>query len=250
LLGFEPVVSRHATASGDYLAGSDEQRAADLNAALHDSSIRGIFALRGGYGTMRILDRLDYAQFARDPKCLAGFSDVTTLLNAFAQRCDAITFHSPVLSMPASTEALARMRRAFVDLEFPPLKGAAAAGRGRVQGVLRGGNLALVAAVCGTPYAVDMRGAILALEDVDVEPSDVDRELAQLRLAGALGEVRAIAVGDIPGRAVAEGYLRNAERPAITGLPFGHIDEQWLLPIGAQAEVDADAGTLTPLVTR
>ncbi|HEY5341927.1 MAG TPA: LD-carboxypeptidase, partial [Candidatus Aquilonibacter sp.] len=120
-LGFEPVLGDHVSTGSEYLAGSDQERAADLNDALNDASIRGIFALRGGYGTMRILDLIDYAQFARDPKCFAGFSDITTLLNVFAQRCDVVTFHAPVVSVPLAAEHIARMRSAFIDHEFPAL---------------------------------------------------------------------------------------------------------------------------------
>ncbi|HEY5340587.1 MAG TPA: hypothetical protein VIK27_06140, partial [Candidatus Aquilonibacter sp.] len=107
-----------------------------------------------------------------------------------------------------------------------------------------------IAALCGTPYAVEARGAILALEDVDEAPYDIDRQLAQLRLSGILADVHGVAVGDIPAREVVDAYLRNAQRPAVGTLPFGHIEDQYILPVGATAELDTDEGTLRPLVTR
>ncbi len=247
-LGFEPVLGRHSRASNEYLAGSDDERATDLNTALNDSSIRAIVALRGGYGVMRILDRIDYDALARDPKVVMGFSDITALLNAFAQRSEVATLHGPVASSQLSEATFARTRFALTIAQpLEPLRATTTTGKGRVRGRVCGGNLALVAHLCGTPFAVDMNDAIVALEDVNEAPYRVDRMLTQLRLAGPLAHAAAFALGDIPAADRAARELADLGRPVIGGLRFGHIEDALPFPIGLAAELDAGVATLTPL---
>ncbi|MDE2481358.1 MAG: LD-carboxypeptidase [bacterium] len=245
-LGFEPVLGAHARESAAFLAGSDAARAADFNAALADPAIRAVFALRGGYGTMRILDQLDYGALARDPKVVLGYSDLTAPLNAFAARSGVVTFHGPVASAPLSEAGRERLLRALTTLDpLEPLRTAAAPiVTGTARGHLVGGNLSLVAHLCGTPFAVATRGAILALEDVNEAPYRIDRLLTQLRLAGAFTGAAGFAFGDLEHLDVVAERIGDLGIPAACGLPFGHIDEQWLLPIGLEAELDGAAGVL------
>jgi muramoyltetrapeptide carboxypeptidase len=256
--GWEPVVAKSARAADGYLAGSDEQRARDLNDAIADKKIDAIWCLRGGYGAMRILESLDYQTLTRQPKTLIGYSDVTALHAAFGRLAKLVSFHGPTARQnlpPFSAESL----------ECAVVRGENSCGEmakattlvgGTAHGRLVGGNLALLTALIGTPYAPDYSGAILVIEDVNEAHYRIDRMLTHLRLSGALAGCAGIVFGrftDIPkefgdeewslARVLADAAKR-AGVPCVSGAPFGHIDEQWTIPLGARAELDADARTL------
>lgn len=257
-LGLVPRIGRNARGKDGYLAGSDALRAADFNDAARDPQIRAIFALRGGYGTMRMLDVIDYGALAADPKVLLGYSDLTALLNAVTQRTGLVTFHGPVAALSKFTEnEIAWLRRAIMDTR--PLGELCAPGSesispGSARGRLCGGNLSLVSALCGTPYEIDTSGALLVLEEVDEAPYRIDRMLTQLRLSGALKRASGILIGRCANCDVDEEHvysampLRRALRdrlgdlgiPVLAQLPIGHDGEQWTLPIGLEARVERD----------
>ena len=245
-LGFEPVLGDHARLKAGYLAGTDEERASDFNVALHDDSIRAIFALRGGYGTMRILHALDYDAFARNPKIVMGYSDMTAVLNALTQRTGVVTFHGPIAGAPMSDLAQERVLRALTDpTPIGTLRGATATPNGgTARGRLAGGNLSLIAHLCGTPFAVDMRDAIVVFEDVDEDAYRIDRLLTQLLMSRALESARGFILGDIPHLEVAIERLAPLGMPLLSGAPIGHIDEQWVVPLGLGPLIDAKHGTM------
>jgi muramoyltetrapeptide carboxypeptidase len=246
-----------------YLAGTDDARAADFNDAARDPQIRGIFALRGGYGTMRILDRIDYDALRADPKVVLGYSDLTALLNAVTQRTGLITFHGPVAALSDFTANEVLWLRAALMNAAPlgtlHVPNARALAGGVAHGRLAGGNLTLITALIGTPHQIDVSGAILVIEEVDEAPYRVDRMLTQLRLSGALSRAAGIIAGGWTNCDVSEDHryaglrladvlvdrLSDVGVPVLSDLPIGHIDEQWTLPLGAQATLDADARTLT-----
>lgn len=262
--GWEPLVGEHARRREGYLAGTDEQRAADLNAALRDRTNDAIWFLRGGYGTMRILDRIDWAPLLDRPRPVIGFSD-NTAIHLALQRQGLVSFHGP---HPAAADlspfAEAGIRRMLTDpspagaIPFPD------AGRcradtlvgGVAEGPLLGGNLSLLAATVGTPYAISPRGAILFLEEVGEPAYRIDRLLSQLRLAGVLDAVAGVAVGaisetpDRPGSGMPSPAELLLDRlgelgvPVAFGFPFGHVPDNWTLPMGVRARLDAGAGTL------
>jgi muramoyltetrapeptide carboxypeptidase len=257
-LGWEPVVAKHALARAGYLAGDDAVRAADLNAAFHDDKVDGIWCLRGGYGAMRLLRTLDYAALERRPKALIGYSDITALHAAVGAKCGIVTHHGPTARSALSDFSRVSLVRAVTEQSDPC--GVAPLARvlrpGRARGRLVGGNLALLAALVGTPYAPDYAGAILVIEDVGEPTYRVDRMLRQLELSGALARVAGIAFGeftegsdptDVMSRRL-DDVLREAADfanvPAIAGIPMGHIGDQWTIPLGATAELDAGARTL------
>jgi muramoyltetrapeptide carboxypeptidase len=263
--GWEPVAGRfcRGRCSG-YLAGTDDERAADLDAALADPDLDAIWFLRGGYGTMRILDRIDWRALAAHPKALIGFSD-NTAVHLAAQRARVVSFHGPhphTVEFPdfardAFLPVLTEARPAGV-LPFP----AGSAGRaeavveGRAEGPLLGGNLSLIASTLGTPFAIQPRGAILFLEEVGEHVYRLDRLLSHLKLAGVLDAVAGIAIGafsEVPdegadGKPTVRELLRDRLGglgvPIAFGFPFGHVDDNWTLPMGVRARLDAGAGTL------
>jgi muramoyltetrapeptide carboxypeptidase len=257
-LGWEPVVGDNALEHDGYLAGSDLQRAADLNRFAADDTIDALWCIRGGYGAMRLLDLLDYSAWNRRPRALVGYSDITALHAAIGARANLVTFHGPTargeltpFTRDAFTTAVtSRDDIAVRDAGLLTLCG------GRARGRLAGGNLALVASLAGTPFALDLAGVILVLEDVSESVYRIDRMLTQLRLSGALERVAGIVFGqftEIPDDAAnlerpLERLLgETAERlgvPCVAKFPIGHIDDHVTLPLGAMAELDADAGEL------
>ena len=258
-LGWEPVPGPNVLARHDYLGGTDAERLGDLNAALADDRVDAIWCVRGGYGSMRILPHVDWASLNRRPRALIGFSDVTALHAAASTRCALVTYHAPTARGMLSDFSRASLARAVVEGRDPC--GRADAARmvrgGRARGRLVGGNLALLAALAGTPFAPDYRGALLVLEDVGEPAYRIDRMLTQLRLSGALAQIAGLVVGHFtevaPGHELSTHSLDSlvaeaadvAGVPAIACAPVGHIDDQWTIPLGATALLDADALTLT-----
>ena len=256
--GWDPVVGKHATARAGYLAGDDTSRLHDLNAALRDDAIDGIWCLRGGYGAMRLLPLLDVDAMGRRPRTLIGYSDITALHAAFGGASAVITYHGPHAGTRLSPFSRASMEHAVVAQREScgHAPGARTLRPGRAEGRLVGGNLALLASLCGTPFAPDYTDAILVLEDIGEPTYRIDRMLRQLALSGALARVAGIAFGsftegteqgDDASRAL-DDVLREAAAlagvPAIAGIPIGHIDDQWTLPLGAMAELDAESRSL------
>lgn len=262
MLGVRLVLGDHIHDHDGYLAGGDATRADDFNQFARDPSIRAIFSLRGGYGTMRILDRIDYAALSADPKVVLGFSDLTALLNAITTRTGLVTFHGPVAGHFVPEHAITGIRNAIMTTEPLGMLRVPAVGTlssGVARGRLVGGNLSLVAALSGTPYAVPCSENILMLEDVKEAPYRVDRMLTQLTLGGDLESVAGIALGSfrdcVPGEdddqpswtidETLRDRLAGLGKPMITRLPVGHIEDQWTLPLGMVANFDGNAGTLT-----
>ncbi len=259
-LGLRAVRGEHVLGRHGYLAGTDAERAADINLALRDPDIRGIFAVRGGYGTTRLLEMVDYDALRADPKVLLGYSDLTALLNVCTARTGVITFHGPVVALAFGPVERAWLERAMFSnapigtlmVEHPR-----AIRAGRAGGRLAGGNLSLIAAMVGTPYEIDCTDAIVFLEEVEEAPYRIDRMLTQLRASASFRRAAGIVLGtfsncDAPDDAAPERRLAHvlADRladldlPVLLGAPIGHEGEQWTLPIGAQATLDAGEGTL------
>ena len=255
---WEPVVGEHALARDGYFAGRDDQRVADFNSALRDDDVDAIWCLRGGYGAMRILNAIDYDAAVRRPKPIIGYSDITALHSALAQRSEMVTYHGPTARAVLSEFSRSSLACAVVHGGDPC--GAAPSARvlrgGMAKGILAGGNLALLSALAGTPFAPRLRDAILVLEDIDEPVYRIDRMMRQLLLAGLLADVRGIVFGACTNcpEAADDGARRLEDVigeiamlldvPAILGAPIGHIDDQWTLPLGAPASLDADGRTL------
>lgn len=265
VLGWEPVIGEHAREKHSYFAGHDDERLSDLNTALRDDSIDAIWCLRGGYGAMRLLDGLDYEALRRRPKALIGYSDITAFHCAVSTRCGLSSIHGPT-ARSRLTPFAERSLRAAVTRDADPCGTAPKAKvlhGGRARGHLMGGNLALLAALHGTPYQPRYDGSILVLEDVNEAPYRVERMLLQLRLSGALQSCAAIAFGSFTNTGekdeglggtrsldvVLQEAADRAGVPALSGIPMGHIDDQWSLPLGMEAELDADEKRLTVIMS-
>jgi muramoyltetrapeptide carboxypeptidase len=251
-LGWIPVLGENVASIDGYLAGTDEQRVSDLNHALLDDSIDGIWCVRGGYGSMRLLRHIHYDSLRKNPRPLIGFSDITALHAAIHQECGIVTFHGPTARGKLSEFSRDSLLRAVVDQRDSC--GTVSAGKvlrpGAARGRLAGGNLALVASLMGTPWSVNFDGAILILEDIDEAVYRVDRMMRQLLLSGALERCAAIVAGDFrppagesthQNRAVDDVIAEAAAEagiPCLAGAPFGHIADMWTIPLGATAELD------------
>lgn len=260
--------------NGNY-AGTVHQRLLDLHAAFADPEIRMIWPIRGGSGCISLLAHLDYALIRANPKILIGYSDITALHLAIYRHAGLVTFHGPVASSTMtdySTEhmlavlsdpqpeytipmALENSRRALLEPHF----GMRTVHGGTATGILMGGNLSLVAALAGTPYAVDFRDAILFLEEVNEAPYRIDRWLTQLDLSVGLSKAAAVMVGicedcgpeheeiSLTLDQTLDMHLQPLKIPAVTGYSIGHIRNQFTIPVGLCARLDTERQTVTLL---
>ncbi|MEV5410625.1 LD-carboxypeptidase [Thermopolyspora sp. NPDC052614] len=259
-LGLNVVTGSGVFNRAGYLAGPDRERARDLQEAWCDPAVSAVLCARGGYGATRLLDLLDWtAMRAARPKILHGSSDVTALHRAFADRLGVATSFGPMpacatISDPEGPEplSLAGLRAALFDGEEPAVvRGTRVLVPGRARGPLTGGNLALLAALCGTPYAMRAAGRIVLLEDVREHPYRIDRMVTQLLQAGCLEGAAGIVLGSWvdcgdPLPVLAE-LLSPLGVPVIVGLPIGHGTPQLTVWFGADATIDTESCSLTSL---
>ena len=271
--GLRPKFGRNVRQRAGYLGGSVEERLDDLHAAFRDPEVKAVFCIRGGYGTEQLLDGIDYGLIRRNPKIFLGYSDITALHIAIHQRTGLVTFHGPVVLSAFSEYTQRWFRKALFSSEpmgavtNPDDSGALRPAHmlrtvrgGRARGRLIGGNLTLIATTMGTPYEIDTRGRILFLEDVDEEPYSIDRMLTQLRLAGKLEQAAGVIFGECNNckprefrpsyestfsvGEVVDRILGPLKIPVLSGLTFGHTDDQATLPEGVMATLDTDKGEL------
>ncbi len=261
--GLRPRLAPNVYARHGYLAGTDALRAADLNAAFADPEVRGVICTRGGYGAQRVVDAIDMAAVRRDPKVVAGFSDITALQLALWRGARLAGVHGPGAAWRdertplASAESLHAALTTTEPVTVRAVETEETFGvrvPGRAVGRLLGGNLCLVVASLGTPDMPDLTGAVLLLDDVQEPPYKIDRMLTQLRRAGALDGLAGVAVGQFSD--CADGWqvgvadvlterLGDLGVPVLGGLPIGHGPGQLSVPVGTRATLDADTGTLT-----
>ncbi len=275
-LGLRCKMGRFVGRREGYLGGTIRERLEDLHAMFADPEVKGVFCVRGGYGTAMLLDSLDYGLIRRNPKVFLGYSDITALHLGIHRMTGLATFHGPVVLSGLSDWTLEHFRRALFEtkplgrLSNPPEPRPIrprhpwrAVRPGKARGPLIGGNLTLISTTLGTPYEIQTEGKILFLEDVGEEPYSIDRMLTHLRLAGKFPGIRGLVWGECaacrprefqPGfestfstGEVVQNILGALDVPVLTGLVIGHTDDQLTLPLGVEAELDADAGTLTIL---
>ena len=265
--GFKVKQGKYIFERNAYLAGNDKDRAWDVNNMFEDKSVDGIFCLRGGYGSPRILPYLNYELIAKNPKALIGYSDITALLNAINARTGLITFHGPIAKQNFSEYTLKNFKdilfnpKANIDLGTPPLferkEGQAEKDNrltlintGVAHGQLIGGNLSLMVKLIGTPFEPDYANKILFLEDVEEAPYRVDGMLTHLKISGRLDKLAGIVFGKCTDCVASSGNSLSIEEvikdrlgdlniPVLKGLMIGHIDDIATIPVGAMAKLDA-----------
>ncbi len=260
--GLRVDFGEHAFDKLSYLAGKDDDRLADFNAALADPEIRAIFATRGGKGSYRIADRLDFAAVRRDPKFVVGFSDITALHLSLIRNCRLTGIHGTVMdarygSAHEGNGLLRDMLFGGGDIVLrsrPEENTAVLTTRGKATGRLIGGNLEMIATCAGWALP-SLAGAILLIEAVTLQIGQVDRVLTMLRKAHHLDGVAGIAVGQFTGFSPSSGgltvidllrdHLHPLGVPILGGLPLGHGEHPLSVPVGAIAILDAASGTLT-----
>ncbi len=268
--GFRVKLGRALAGKGGstgYLAAPDRIRAGDLHAMFTDASVRAIFCARGGYGAARILPLLDYALVRKNPKILVGYSDVTALHLALFARAGLVTFAGPMVAVEMRRPMDAYTEEHFWDMLMrpvartrigPPPGGAFESIRpGTAEGRILGGNLALLASLCGGPFLPRSTGALLFLEDVGEKVYRIDRYLGQLSQAGILRSAAGLLFGAFSGMVpdspsltleeVLRHYARQVRGPVLGNFPFGHETPKCTLPVGARARLSSRAGALTIL---
>ncbi|HNY91254.1 MAG TPA: LD-carboxypeptidase [bacterium] len=262
-LGYRVKIGRHIGRKWGYLAGSDAERAEDLMQMFLDPEVKAIFALRGGYGTIRMLPLLDYGLIRSHPKVLIGYSDITSLHLAVHKLAGMVTYHGAVatstfndystrylkatLGRPAPVGMIETPEKALPMMIWPDRAPEV------VHGPLVGGNLTLVCASLGTPYEIDTAGKVLFLEETGEEPYDLDRMLTQLGQSGKLQAAAAILVdrcvnckpaeykpafnNTMSTEEVIQDRLREMGVPVLYGLSIGHVADKPVLPLGVRVAV-------------
>jgi muramoyltetrapeptide carboxypeptidase len=271
--GLRMHMGRNVKKRSGYLGGSIEDRLEDLHEMFRNPEVKGIFCIRGGYGSAQLLDGIDFDLIRRNPKIFLGYSDITSLHLAIHQRTGLVTFHGPVVLSGFSEFTQEHFRRAlFVPEplgvltnpketnELRPQHVLRTVVSGRARGRLVGGNLSLIAATMGTPFEIDTTRRILFLEDVGEQAYSIDRMLTQLRLAGKLNAASGIVWGEcfdcgprdfkpsfestLSVGEVVDAILGTAKAPVLSGLTIGHTVNQLTLPLGVMASLDASSGEL------
>ena len=272
-LGLKAKVGKHALDRYGYLAGTDTARADDVNGMFRDKEVNAILCIRGGWGCNRILPLLDYDLIAKNPKALIGYSDITSLLLAIHARTGLITFHGPVGTSTWNAFSLEYFKKILfggekVTMQNPNTTGdnlAQAKDRvetvtpGKAKGKLLGGNLTVLTTMIGSEYLPAWKNGILFVEDDNEQVYRVDRMLTQLKLAGVLKQLSGFVFGKCTKCDAGEGYgsltmeevlndhIKPLGIPAWYGAMIGHIENKFTVPVGCEAEIDADAGTIRML---
>jgi len=266
-LGYNVVESNHALDSYGYLAGKDKHRVDDLNKMFRDPQIDAIFCSRGGYGTPRIINEIDFDAIKNNPKIFVGYSDITSLGLAIWQKTGLINFSGPMVAVEMSKgidpftkkwlwETLTSLDPVGA-LTNPPDVPIKTINPGKANGRLLGGCLSLINVVLGTPFCPDFNEAILFIEDVEEEPYRIDRYLAQLKMAGILNKISGLVIGQfvdcVPNDPekpnlnldqVFEDYFFDLDIPIISNFAYGHVPIKHTMPVGAKVELDTNQGAL------
>lgn len=264
-LGYRVTISKNVFNVNGYLAGTDEERADDLNQAFADKNVKAIICSRGGYGTPRILDKIDYGLIRRNPKIFVGYSDITALQLAIFRLTGLVTFSGPMIAVEFGTEPTGKIDSFTQEQFFKIVTNNKTTGhikkhkdyrltfkgKRKVKGRLLGGNLSLIDSILGTKYQPDFSNAVFLLEEVAEEPYSIDRMLTQLRLAGILRSVSGFALGqftncspeepDKPHRSLEEIISRDllgGGKPSVSNIPYGHVSSKVTLPIGGLVSID------------
>lgn len=255
--GFRPLLGQYMLCRAHQFAGTDEQRAEDLQVALDHPSSRAVLAMRGGYGTQRILDKLDFTKLQSDPKWVCGFSDITAL-HGHLQNLGVQSLHCAMPSVFPTSDPEAVQGIFEVLQQGPsPISWATNSPELEISGRLVGGNLSVLQTMVGSPSFPEMEGSILFLEDLDEMLYHIDRMMIHLQRAGSLDNLNGVVLGgmtDMRDNTIAHGFSSNdpfgasaedtVQRicrqvgiPCVTGLPAGHIERNLPLVLGSEVQL-------------
>ncbi|WP_304516904.1 S66 peptidase family protein [Cecembia rubra] len=267
-LGFEVQLGENLKNRRGHLAGTDEERANDINRMFENREIKAIICIRGGSGAARILPLLDYQSIKKNPKPLLGYSDITALHNAIHTKTGLITFHGPNGSGSWNSFNVRQFENLFFKKELVLFENEQIKGDdlivkqnriqtirpGKVSGKILGGNLTVLTALSGTPYLPDFKDAILFVEDIGEDPYKIDRMMSTLMLNGTLSKIKGFifgqcsdcnpsgGYGSLTLDDILEDYILPLNIPAYKGAMIGHVPKQFIIPVGSQVEMDASIG--------
>jgi muramoyltetrapeptide carboxypeptidase len=264
-LGYRVKVGTNVGKNHGYLAGTDQERIDDIHSMFKDKTVKAIFTLRGGYGAFRLLDKIDYRLIKNNPKIFVGYSEITALQMAFLEKAGLITFAGPMVAVDFYDEVSSFTSEFFWEtitsnkkigkIKYPENQKLPFLQKGSASGRIVGGNLAVFAALLGTPYFPNLTGKILIIEDIGELPYRVDRLLNQLRLSGTFKKVKGIILGRFvdchehdPNKKtltlgeVISDYIGTLKIPSIYTFPHGHIKDFITIPFGLKINLNATKG--------
>ncbi len=262
-LGYQVEVGKNVGKYSGYLAGSDEERIEDLHAMFADNKIKAIICVRGGYGSPRLLDKIDYRLIRKNPKIFVGYSDVTALQLAFFHKANLVTFAGPMLAVDFHSEINRYTEENFWrtitstkkmgKVILPEGETLLSLKKGKADGEIIGGNLSLILSLLGTPFLPKMKNKILFFEDIDEAPYKIDRMLNQLLISGILENLSGLLLGEFSDCVekdadkktltldeVLQNYLGDLPFPVIKNFPHGHRKANYTIPFGIRTKINAD----------
>lgn len=270
-LGLQVKLGENLKNRRGHLAGSDQERADDLNGMFADPEVKAVICIRGGSGAARILDLIDYNLIKKNPKPILGYSDITALHCAIHSQTGLITFHGPNGTGSWNNFNVSQFQKLFFDKTLPVFQNEQVKGDdlivkqnriqtligGKASGKILGGNLTVLSSLSGTPYYPDFKDAILFVEDIGEDPYKIDRMFSTLKLNGTLSKIKGFIFGQCtdcnPGGGygsltlddILDDYILPLNIPSYRGAMIGHVAKQFIVPCGANVEMDADDGTFT-----
>jgi muramoyltetrapeptide carboxypeptidase len=256
--GYRVIKSPHLFSRKGYLAGDDDTRLEDFHSVFKNDDIKAVLCARGGYGTLRILDRLDYGLVRKNPKIIVGYSDITSLLLAIYKKTGLVTFHGPVVrefhgnnwsNLRTFMDLVSTEKKMKMDLST-----GTTLVKGRAEGIFLGGNLSLLSHLMGTPFMPSTKGAILLIEEKGESTYRIDRMLTQLRLGGVFDDISGLIAGqfidcgDIPEiNSLLTDFTASRKIPVFSGLRIGHGIDNITVPMGLEVDLDTEKMKLTAL---
>ncbi|MFA6541158.1 MAG: LD-carboxypeptidase [Bacteroidota bacterium] len=267
-LGYRVTLGKNIDKVYGYLAGTNEERADDLNGMFADKNVKAIIAVRGGYGTPRILPFIDYSLIKKNPKILVGYSDLTALQLAIFQKTGLITFSGPMVGVemfkgidPFTEEHFWKTvtsTKKIGPIRLPAGRVFTSIRKGKSSGRLLGGNLSLITSILGSSYSPSYSGALLFLEEIEEELYRFDRMMTQLKIARIFDLSNGVLIGELTDVKASDTSKPNLtleqiladtfagiKKPVMTGLVYGHVPKKLTIPVGAEAVMDAGKGTVT-----
>ncbi len=264
-LGYRTEVGKNVAKYNGYLAGTDDERLDDLHNMFKNKNVNAIFCIRGGYGSTRLLDKIDYKIIANNPKIFVGYSDINALQMAFFTKCGLITFAGPMVAVDFIDEVSPYTEEIFWNMitsnkkigrvENPNKEKFFILNKGRAQGRILGGNVSIINSLIGTEYLPKLKDSVLLLEEINEAPYRIDRMLNQLRIMKVFKNVRGIILGDfvkcveydtekrtLSLNDVIVDYFDGLKIPVIYNFRHGHLHEKVTIPFGLRTVLNASRG--------